>query len=242
MLQAAGVEPPQKISPTTGETVWAFAKSDKDFTDLEEHEDPYVQALVAARLGHKTTIEETRTRRLIAVANQHWINGTPPCSLPVPLKVSGAHTHRFSGDWKFNLQNLKRGGELRRAIRARTGEKLVSVDASQIEARILAELAGEQWLMQAFREGRDVYAEFGTDVFGVPVNKKDYPDERFIGKTAVLQLGYGAASSRSRGRCAPTRARQASRSTSATTRRSRWSRSTGRRTATSSPTGSYWDN
>jgi hypothetical protein len=192
LLYAAGVEPPVKTSPTTGDEVWAFAKSDKRFTDLEEHDDPHVQALVAARLGHKSTIEETRTERLIAVSNATWHNGTPPCSLPVPLKVSGAHTHRFSGDWKFNLQNLRRGGELRKAIKARPGEKIVSVDASQIEARVLATLAGQIDLVQAFLEGRDVYAEFGTDVFRIPVTKETAPRERFIGKTAVLQLGYGA--------------------------------------------------
>ena len=192
LLQARGIEPPTKLSPATGEPIWAFAKSDKDFTDLEEDEDPEVQALVAARLGHKSTIEETRTQRLIAVSNQHWHNGTPPASLPVPLKLSGAHTHRFSGDWKFNLQNLKRGGELRRAIKAREGERVVSVDASQIEARKLAALAGQDDLVEAFEQGRDVYAEFATDVFGFPVTKQTAPDERFIGKTAVLQLGYGA--------------------------------------------------
>jgi hypothetical protein len=193
MLEQAGVEPPIKISPTTGEVVYAFAKTDRAFTDLQEHEDPYVQALVAARLGHKSTLEETRAQRLIAVGNQHWTNGTPSGSLPVPLKFSGAHTHRFSGDWSINLQNLRRGGELRRAIRARQGEKVVSVDASQIEARILATLAGEWDLVEAFDEGRDVYAEFASDTFQIPMlTKATHPRERFIGKTAVLQLGYGA--------------------------------------------------
>lgn len=192
MLYDAGIEPPTKFSPTTGEEVWAFAKSDRAFTDLEEHEDPYVQALVAARLGSKSTIEETRTRRLIAVSNQTWADGIPACSLPVPLKLSGAHTHRFSGDWKFNLQNLKRGGELRRAIKARAGEKVISVDSSQIECRVLNTLAGQWDVIEAFEQKRDVYAEFASTVFGFPVTKTTFPKERFIGKTAVLQLGFGA--------------------------------------------------
>lgn len=194
LLMNAGIEePPTKVSPTTGETIWAFAKSDWAFTDLLEHEDLAVQALVAARLSEKSTIEETRTQRLIAVSNQTWLNGSPPCSLPVPLKFSGAHTHRFSGDWKFNLQNLKRGGELRKAIRARPGEKLVSVDASQVECRVLATLAGEWDLVEAFQNGDDVYAQFAGEVFGIPdLTKDSHPRERFIGKTGVLQLGYGA--------------------------------------------------
>ena len=69
LLADAGVDPPQKISPTTGKVTWAFAKSDQAFTDLQEHDDPYVQTLVAARLGLKTTIEESRTARFIAISD-----------------------------------------------------------------------------------------------------------------------------------------------------------------------------
>ena len=194
LLMAAGVaEPPTKVSPTTGETIWAFAKSDWAFTDLQDHENLAVQALVSARLSEKSTIEETRTQRLIDISEQTWTNGQPEASLPVPLKFSGAHTGRFSGDWKINLQNIRRGGTLRQAIAARPGEKIVSVDASQIEARVLATLAGEWDLVQAFEDGSDVYAEFASEIFGIPnVTKDSHPRERYVGKVAILQLGYGA--------------------------------------------------
>jgi DNA polymerase len=76
-LERFGVTPPRKISPVTGKETWAFAKTDPEFLDLEEHEDPRVQIMVAARLGVKSTIEETRTQRLLNVANITWpVEGT----------------------------------------------------------------------------------------------------------------------------------------------------------------------
>lgn len=186
ILIMLGVEPPKKISRTTHKEGYAFAKTDKDFTDLLEHPNPTVQAVVAARLGHKSTLEETRSERLLAISSLM-------VPAPIPLKYSGAHTHRFSGDWKINVQNLANESKLRKGFKAPKGKKVVSVDASQIEARLNAELSGEQWLIDAFREGRDVYAEFASDVFGKPINKKEFPNERFVGKTGILSLGYGSS-------------------------------------------------
>ena len=181
-----GVDIPMKVSKTTGKEAYAFAKSDKQFTALLEDENPMVQALVAARLGHKSTLEETRTQRLLSI-------GRCTDKLPVPLKYSGAHTHRFSGDWKINLQNLSRGGKMRFSLKAPKGKKVVAIDASQIEARFNAELSGEVKLVEAFAQGRDVYSEFAREIYGYEVNKKDYPRERFVGKTGILSLGYGSS-------------------------------------------------
>ena len=111
--------------------------------------------------------------------------------MPVPFKYSGAHTHRFSGDWSINLQNLPRDSELRKALRAPKGKVVVAVDTSQIEARINAMLSGQKDLVDAFREGRDVYCEFATVIYGRQITKADKV-ERFVGKTAVLSLGYGS--------------------------------------------------
>jgi DNA polymerase len=186
LLLFENVTPPMKVSKTTGQKIYAFAKSDKDFTDLLENSNPMVQALVAARLGHKSTIEQTRTQRLISIANV--------CpELPIPLKYSGAHTHRFSGDWSINAQNLPNGSNLRRALKAPPGKVIVSVDASQIEARLNAALSGQDDLLEAFKDDRDVYSEFAERVYRKPVNKVDTPKERFVGKTGVLSLGYGSS-------------------------------------------------
>lgn len=87
MLQELGVEPPTKISPTTGKTAWAFAKTDEALKELGEHPDERVQALVAARLGNKTTLEETRTERFIHMAGRG--------KFPIPLRYYGAHSGRW---------------------------------------------------------------------------------------------------------------------------------------------------
>lgn len=186
-LAQYGVKPPTKISKTTGQLAFAFAKTDKAMEDLAEHEDPRVQALVAARLGHKSTLEESRTERFISVARH--CNTT----MPMPLRYSGAHTHRFSGDWKLNVQNLGRNSPLRKALKAPPGYKVVAVDASQIEARLGAWLAGWEWLLQQFRDPtQDPYSNYASLLFGYPVSKA-LKMERFVGKQSVLSLQYGAS-------------------------------------------------
>ena len=182
ILETVGVEAPMKISLRTGKETYAFAKTDKEFTALLEHPNPKVQALVAARLGTKSTIEETRTENLIKVSDRG--------SLPILLNYYGAHTGRYSGGDKLNLQNLPRNGAIRKAITVPEGKILVACDSSQIEARMVAYIAGQDDLVQAFREGRDVYSEFATEVYGKRVTKAD-KIERFVGKTCILGLGYG---------------------------------------------------
>ena len=182
LLRALGVEPPVKVSKTTGEQAYAFAKDDKAFLALQEHYDPRVQAVVGARLGTKSSLEETRTQSFIEIAARG--------PLPVPLKYYAAHTGRFGGGEKINLQNLPRGGALRDAICAPEGYTIITCDLSQIEARVLAVIAGEWNLVQAFREGRDIYSEFASKFYGWKVNKANKV-ERFVGKTSILGLGFG---------------------------------------------------
>jgi DNA polymerase len=183
-LKNLGIEPPRKVSLTTGKETWAFAKTDKGMTDLLEHPDERVQSVVAARLGVKSTIEETRTDALIGVAGRG--------RLPIMLNYYGAHTGRFSGGDKLNLQNLPARGNttIRRALKAPTGELVIACDSSQIEARTVAWVAGQEDLLEAFRERRDVYSEFASEVYGRKITKADKV-ERFVGKTCVLGLGYG---------------------------------------------------
>lgn len=183
-LKNLGIDPPTKVSPTTGKQTWAFAKTDKAMTELLEHPDERVQSVVAARLGVKSTLEETRTNALIGVATRG--------RLPIMLNYYGAHTGRLSGGDKLNLQNLPSRGNtsIKKALKAPEGYTLVSADSSQIEARLVAWLAGQDDLVQAFRENRDVYSEFASEVYGRKITKADKV-ERFVGKTCVLGLGYG---------------------------------------------------
>jgi|TARA_B110000977_G_scaffold59838_2_gene81312 DNA polymerase len=182
LLRALGVEPPMKTSIRTGKEAYAFAKTDQGFKELLNHSKPSVRAVVEARLGVKSTIEESRTISFMGIADRG--------PLPIMLNYYGAHTGRFSGGDKVNLQNLPRNGKLRAALTAPKGQLIVACDSSQIEARMVAYLAEQNDLLQSFRDANDVYSEFATDVYGKPVSKANKL-ERHVGKTAILGLGYG---------------------------------------------------
>lgn len=177
VLTSLGVTPPMKISPTTGRETLALAKNDEEFKALAEHPNPDVQALVAARLGTKSTLEETRTERFISIAERG--------KMPVPLKYYAAHTGRWGGTDNLNLQNLPRSSPLKHAIRAPQGYVMIDSDSSQIEARTLAWLAGQWDLVQAFERGEDVYRIMASAIYNKPVEDIT-KDERFVGKTTVL--------------------------------------------------------
>lgn len=185
-LYELGVEPPTKISPTTGKPTLALAKTDEAFKALAEHPDEKVQALVAARLGNKSTIEQTRTERFIEVSKR----GT----LPIPLKYYAAHTGRWGGTDKLNLQNLPSRGanknKLKRAIKAPEGYVIIDCDSSQIEARTVAWLAGQNDLVEAFANKQDVYKIMASQIYSKNVEDIT-PEERFVGKWVVLGAGYG---------------------------------------------------
>jgi len=187
LLEILGVIPPMKTSLTTGKETFAFAKSDEAFKALLEHEDVRVQTLVSARLGNKSTLEETRTQRFIDIAKRGL--------LPVPVKYYAAHTGRWGGADKINLQNLPsrgpNGKKLKRSIVAPDGYMLVDCDSSQIEARVLSWLAGQDDLTEAFRVGDDVYKKMAMSIYGVNREEDVTKDQRFVGKTTILGAGYG---------------------------------------------------
>jgi DNA polymerase len=182
LLKTCGVEPPTKVSPTTGKETWAFAKTDEGFKELLEHENQSVQLLATARLGIKSTLEETRTQRFIEISDRGL--------LPIPLRYYAAHTGRWGGDDKVNLQNLPRSSVLKNAICAPRGYKMIDSDSSQIEARTLAWLAEQNDLVDAFERGEDVYKIMATSIYG-KAQEEITKDERFVGKTTILGAGYG---------------------------------------------------
>jgi DNA polymerase len=182
LLRKLGVEPPMKVSPTTGKQTFAFSKTDEEFKALLEHPSPSVQILVAARLGTKSTIEETRTERFLGIAKRG--------ALPIPLRYYAAHTGRWGGDDKLNLQNLPRNSMLKESIIAPDGYMMIDSDSSQIEARTLAWLAEQNDLVEAFDRGEDVYKIMASAIYGKDVTEIT-KDERFVGKTTILGCGYG---------------------------------------------------
>ena len=189
VLEGFGVAPPKKISPVTGQSTWAFARTDEDFQELREHPNPYVRDIVEARLKYKSTIEETRTARLLNIGSLGFPHHGEHI-LPIALRIAGARTHRLSGDWKCNFQNMGRTSTIRKAVCAPPGHVLVAADAAQIEARFLAWYCGQEDLLEQFRKGEDVYANFASRLFGHTVTKDTHPQQRFLGKTAVLGCGY----------------------------------------------------
>ena len=192
-LNNLNVTVPTKVSKTTGKETLALAKTDQGFIDLQEHENPIVQQLCAVRLGTKSTIEESRIERFIGIGKRN--RGY----LPVPLRYYGAHTGRWSGLDSVNFQNLpsrdKAKKTLKNSIVAPEGHVLINSDSSQIEARVLAWLSGQDDVVEQFAKGEDVYSTFASKAYGRPISKKD-PVERFVGKTCILGLGYGTGAAK----------------------------------------------
>lgn len=190
LLESFGVEPPMKVSARTGKITYAFAKSDEGFKALLEHEDERVQTIVAARLGVKSTLEETRTERFIKI----WEAGGV---LPVPLKYYGALTGRWAAVDSINLQNLPRTSKLKKAIVAPLGHKIVGADLSNIELRVGLYFAGQMDKVKMLGEGLDLYKDFAAKAFNVGYDEVD-DAQRFVGKTAQLSLIYGTGANKLR--------------------------------------------
>lgn len=213
LLAKLGVEPPKKLSAkktakaaeiaaAEGKEAlpvytWAFAKSDADFKALADHDNELVQWAVEARLGLKSTIKQSRAERFLGIADRMGV-------MPVALTYYGPPTGRYAASTsaKVNMQNLPalRGskdpdaGLLRKALLAPPGKMAVVSDASQIEARLVVWQAGQTNVVEAFAQGRDVYSEMASTIFGRHVDRKANPDDYiqgFIGKAVVLGCGYG---------------------------------------------------
>lgn len=191
LLRAVGVEPPLKANPK-GEMIYAFAKTDDGMRDLEEHIDGRVQSITAARLGSKSTLDETRSERLVRCGARG--------PLTVYLRHSGAHTGRWSGGDKLNWQNFPRGGEIRKCVVAPPGKKLVIGDLSQIECRIVNWLAGQSDVLENFRRNADIYSALASRFYGRAISRADVV-ERHLGKTIELGCGFGMGMARFRDTC-----------------------------------------
>lgn len=224
MLELLGRKPPMKYSVAKSETkkkkleaegkrnlkeedyavyTPALAKSDLDFTAMASDADERVALLVRTRLENNSSIQRSRAETFHALAK----SGKP---MPVMLNAFRAHTSRYtagnsegSSD-KLNLQNLSKRDPsqltLRKAVQAPEGMALVACDSSQIEARILAYVANETELVDAFRRGADPYADLAEKIFQIPSEKihkgaksgdKKLKAYRNVGKVGILSAGYG---------------------------------------------------
>lgn len=182
ILTGLGVEVEMKTTPK-GNSIPALAATDDFMKELLEDENEVVAALASARVGARSSIDETRASRLADAARRG--------NLPIYLGYCAAHTCRWGGGDKVNFQNFRRGGEIRKALRAPDGHLLLVVDASQIECRLLEYVAGEEQALEDFRKGGDPYVAIASEFYGRTITKADKP-ERGMGKQIRLSCGYGA--------------------------------------------------
>jgi len=189
LLRQRGFQVPMKRSPSAarrGENklIPALSVSDEEFMDMRNSDNKELQDLCEARVAAKSTLLETRSERLLKVAD---LSG-----FPFDMNFSGARqTHRSSGGSGAggNPQNFTRNSLLRKAVRVPEGHKLLVADYAAIEARIQAFIAKETRLMAVFHADGDPYTDFASRYFGRPVTKADEYERRF-GKTCILGLGY----------------------------------------------------
>jgi len=188
ILEALGVEVEKKAN-SKGQMIPAVAKSDSFMKDLLNSEDETVKLLAETRLAVKSSIRETRAGRMADMSSRGM--------MAVYYYFCGAqNTTRHSGGDKFNWQNLERKGPMRKAIAAPKGKKLIIVDKSQIEARILVTACGQDDVRDMFARGEDVYAHDASLLYGYPITKETYPDQRNTGKQSRLSCGFGCGAAK----------------------------------------------
>ena len=99
----------------------------------------------------------------------------------------------------MNFQNLPsrdpKKKALKKAIVAPEGYMVINCDSSQIEARMVAWLAGQDDVVEQFAKGEDVYSLFASSVYERTITKADV-EQRFVGKTCILGLGYGTGAAK----------------------------------------------
>jgi len=188
LLTARGITVPTKTSPATGKQIPALGKKDSGFIDLQNVDNPFVQLLCSVRLGTKSTMEEGRVENFLAIAERN------KGKLPIPLFYCGAHTSRWGGGDQINLQNLPSRDPKKKALKnsmvAPPGYVIINCDSSQIEARIVAWFAGQQDMLDAFKNKQDVYRLMASRIYN-KLPEDITPEERFLAKTVVLGCGYG---------------------------------------------------
>lgn len=182
-LQNAGTAPPTKISKTTGKITYAFAAADIEFQKLANHPKAAVRKLYQGRLASKSTTALDKALKLRELAQYGFI--------PAYLNYWKAQTGRWTGGDKIQLQNMPRGGEMRKSLTAGNIDSyLCVIDSSGIEMRVLAWLSENERILQFIREGKDVYKIKASEIYGIRVEEVS-KDQRFVGKVVMLGLGYG---------------------------------------------------
>jgi DNA polymerase-1 len=102
------------------------------------------------------------------------------------FNLHGTETGRLSSS-NPNMQNIPRDKRIKNLLRAKEGYKLVQMDYSQAELRVLALLSGDPWLTQVYKDGKDLHDAVATDMFGPNFDK----EQRVMAKTINFGIAYG---------------------------------------------------
>ncbi|WP_316203892.1 DNA polymerase I [Bradyrhizobium sp. SZCCHNS3051] len=173
------------LSGGTKTKTGAWSTSASILDDLAEQGNDFARKILEWRQVSK--LKSTYTDALPTYVNPqtHRVHTT--------YALAATTTGRLSSN-EPNLQNIpvrtEDGRKIRRAFIATPGHKLVSADYSQIELRLLAEIADIPVLKQAFKDGLDIHAMTASEMFGVPI--KDMPSEvRRRAKAINFGIIYG---------------------------------------------------
>ncbi|MBN1201712.1 MAG: DNA polymerase I [Anaerolineae bacterium] len=172
--------------PTEGirKTAHGFSTA-ADVLESLRGEHPIIETLMAWRELSK--LQSTYVDALPALVNPH--TGRVHTS----FNQTGTSTGRLSSS-NPNLQNIpirtEEGRRVRRAFIAPDGHKLLAVDYSQVELRVLAHYSQDAALLDAFRQGMDIHRATAAAVFGIPPDEVSYEQRRFA-KAVNFGLMYG---------------------------------------------------
>lgn len=182
-LETLGVKVPTKISLTTDEETFAFAKNDLPFLQcIADY--PQYRHIFDARIATKSNTQLERAKKFDDIAN------TELGTCPMPYNYCGAiATKRASGAGKINVQNLKRKSLLRKALTAAVGKCVNVADSGQIELRINFWFCGQNDLLEVLRQGRCIYRNSAASTFNIRYDEVTSTQRQF-GKVKELGLGY----------------------------------------------------
>lgn len=192
------------------EMIPALAKDDVGFQLLLAHSNDKVRLLCKAKAACTSWSSHQAKVNSLIIQTECFGDG-----MHIPLKFYGCHTGRWSGTQKWNPLNLggkgnRKTGEqhhpliskVRNTLLAPDGKLLAIPDSCQIEARLVAWIAGQNDLVEDFRTGGDPYSRLAAKVFGEKVwnpteeelltpEGKILDIRRGFGKDTILGAGFG---------------------------------------------------
>lgn len=151
---------PKQVKETFAKFGVALTSTNEDALEKINH--PLAQAILDYRRAVK--LQGTYTTNLFEFTD---IDAEGSMIIHPSFDTFGADTSRMSSR-NPNMQNFPRNNDYRNVLCARPGRKLISVDYSQQEVRIIAALAGDQVMIDAFKSGKDFYAMMASIVFHLP--------------------------------------------------------------------------